>query len=471
MDDKQPVTAVDVVDAEVMDDTDPVVADKARYTGVVISIHGGFGYIGRVKRGYETIATNGDVFVPHEFPVGTVVEFDELNSDPKRPGKFRTEEVTVVDEAVVLASAGNRAALIRQISERSTYHVTAKRIDPDKAAKAADNEPFGDMAGRIVGNEVSPEAVAMIAEHTLVGMFSSLASHGVSYSVNGDVDVAAEQARIDQAKAKYVQLGMAGQAESLQEEYRKLAGIRQAFAVMRTNNILTIESVIPIKYLADLLVAAPVWFVNSRQTLSDQTQEDDPQADHAVKFFCGQIPNRNFAWLYQIYNRRTRPFSQFAGRDIMPLGVVEILEQAKRSFDYLVIATPYHDIASREWSDPEWLRNIDPFLIGFMQDMPYMFLLGRWSGTGLFPLVLDMVADTIDHLRLNHSKLRNFHSNSYWVRGEVKRSAGENYLGGRLEHDVRGNNILEPFALETVKAFDEGRLFEFLRGEELPVKA
>ena len=104
-------------------------------------------------------------------------------------------------------------------------------------------------------------------------------------------------------------------------------------------------------------------------------------------------------------------------------------------------------------------------MFGFVKDLPFMFLLGRWSGTGLFPLLCDMIADTIDHLRLNHKKLKNFPSGAFWYKGlDSYQEEDGILLGGSNNHG--GNNVLVPFALEVIKAFEEGRLFEFLRGEE-----
>ena len=45
-----------------------------------------------------------------------------------------------------------------------------------------------------------------------------------------------------------------------------------------------------------------------------------------------------------------------------------------------------------------------------------MFFLGRWSGTGLFPLVVDMIADTMDHIRKNKDLLINIKGAGYWHR-------------------------------------------------------
>jgi hypothetical protein len=120
--------------------------------------------------------------------------------------------------------------------------------------------------------------------------------------------------------------------------------------------------------------------------------------------------------------------------------------------------TPYHDVASREWSDPNWLRNIDPVMVGFIKGLPYMFVLGRWSGTGIFPLLLDCIADTASHLKLNKHLLKNFLFNSYWYKG----------MAGEYENILSENNNdngLEKFADRLLLSYEKGLLFPFLRGE------
>lgn len=61
----------------------------------------------------------------------------------------------------------------------------------------------------------------------------------------------------------------------------------------------------------------------------------------------------------------------------MPLPIVELVGKVKDFFDYLVIATPYHDLASEQWRDTSWKRSIDPFLFGFLKQRPeLMFFSG-----------------------------------------------------------------------------------------------
>ena len=448
------------VEVEVFDPHDPVLPrGRVVFTGEVVESLEGYSFIGKVKRGYETINTNGDVFVPKKIKVGQLVEFDELKDDPERAGKFRTDSVRLISRGFLVKS--KRVQALQRLTERSTYHFGAKQIDPDKVRKAMENLPFAEKLLGIIKEEEEqegvekqePKDVAELAKEFLMGQFATLKSLGVSYSVTGEVDEAQEKAKLDEAVGTFEKSGFTGQTEAVKKEFQTFTGVRNIFNLMHQNGILSLQSVIPLKYLPDLLVAAPVWYVDSKQSIEDRRNEDDPFPDHVVNFFSDAVGTKEFAWLYQMFNRRTRSLSSFDSREIIPLNLMPIIEQAKHVFDYVVICTPYHDICSKEWANPEWLRNLDPFLFGFSKDLPYMFLLGRWSGTGLFPLLCDMVADTMDFIRLNINKLENFSRNAYWYKGEARDGT---YLGDSLIN----------FAKKVLKAYDENWLFPFLRGEK-----
>jgi len=196
--------------------------------------------------------------------------------------------------------------------------------------------------------------------------------------------------------------------------------------------------------------------------LEDLTEENDPRPDETIKFFSDHVGSTEWAWFFQIYNRRTRPFYKFSGKDIMPPNILMIMKEAKQIFDYICIMTPYHDQASREWSDPNWLRNIDPIMVGFIQGMDQMFVLGRWSGTGVFPLLLDCIADTKNHLTLNKHLLKYFPNDSWWYKGMRENPAGTRSI---LAQNNTSDNGLTAFADRLLSAYDNGLLFPFLRGE------
>lgn len=431
-----------------------------KYQGTVVSSHKGFSYIGGVRRGSETINTNGDVFVPQELLPGEIVEFDSLATDEKRskPGenKFRTELAIVISSEHVPNVIGSSAAdiVLYTSRQRGAYHYNAKEVDPEKVQKAAENEPFIEMMGlarEYMKREKQERDIVQIAENFLKNTFTSLSTMDVSYSIKGDVETDKEKKSIETIAEEYKKAGLYAQKTSILDEYRYFSGIRDVFIMMEKEGLLHMDAVIPIYHLPDLLVTAPVWYVDCKG--------QSPGFDYSDKIiiqFCNEVGTAEFATLFQIYNRNQRITGRFdSRRDIVPVPIMKILEKARQIFDFTVIATPYHDLASDEWKTT-WTRNIDPFLFGFVKGLPYMFLLGRWSGTGLFPLMCEMVADTIEHLRQNHKALENIapgnNNTVYFYASE------RGYVG------IKGEQLSE-FAQNVVKAFDEGRLFAFLRGE------
>jgi hypothetical protein len=298
-----------------------------------------------------------------------------------------------------------------------------------------------------------------LAENFLRGSFAGLESYGFSFKIDERTDLNAEDEILQEAFDSFKGMGLDGQVGSLREEYTKFLGIRGTLQLMQREGILQLDAIIPLRNLPDLLVACPVWFFAGKSGVIDQLAPNGSiSITHMHTFFCNAVGTDRFANFFQIYNRRIRGFARFSGRDIMPPRIAKFIREAQRIFDYLIIATPYHDIASREWQTP-WQRNVDPFLVGFMQGVDYMFLLGRWSGTGLFPLICDMVADTMDHLRCNKAGLRRIPGNLAWYQPE--RGAWSPSLDPKETES--SNSVLEPFADQVLAAYDAGRLFSFLR--------
>src|SRR3989344_2028 len=421
-----------------------------KYRGTVVSSHKGFSYIGGVRRGSETINTNGDVFVPQELLPGEVVEFDSMELDEKRtkPGekKFRTELAVVVSSEHVPGVIGSSPAdiVLYASRQRSAYHYNAKEIDQEKVRKAAENEPFIEMMGlarECAEEKIKERDIVTIAENFLKNTFASFSTMNVSYSIKGNVKTDDEKKSIQAIAEEYEKAGLYAQKTSILQEYEYFSGVRDVFTLMEKEELLHMDAVIPIRHLPDLLVMAPVWYVDKKNLISSSL---------FIQYFCDEVGTKEFANLFQLYNRNCRLTENFdSRRDIIPVPIMKILEKAREIFDFTVIATPYHDLASEEWKTT-WTRNIDPFLFGFVRGLPYMFLLGRWSGTGLFPLMCEMVADTIEHLRQNYKALE-------------KIALGDNNtiyfydIGIKTWEGITGKQLSE-FAQNVVKAFDEGRL-------------
>jgi hypothetical protein len=237
-----------------------------------------------------------------------------------------------------------------------------------------------------------------------------------------------------------------------------------------------------VRYLPELLVASPVWFIENKKG----GDFDDVRFERGViRYFCDLGVTDQFAYLFQIYNTRVRPFVEFSGRDIMPLYIVDYIKRTRQLFDYLVIATPYHDISSEEWGTFVWQRNVDPFLLGFVKQVPeLMFCLGRWSGRALFPRMGDMIADTIDHLdKAKHLLANASAGGERWYKTETRVDfetvvAGprlrpieryhvpkESYPCSKLERERwrQENHSLVKFANAVHSKFEEGQLFAWLR--------
>lgn len=436
------------------------------YTGEIISVHTGYVFIGNIRSAYAATETNGHVFCPvnpqSSFQPGELVKFSKLNPDKERAGKFRTEKIRKIQTGLAIDTPEGRMTAIANLSKTtSPYHQLKKLINDNDLSKAGENKPFIEFIQQIgwllnQNGGYNPEDINKLAESFVEKTFAMLKPLGVKCSIMGDVDKAGEEQMINETISLYQENALQGQAESLQKEYAQFLKVREAFTLMHQNGLLDYSSVIDIKHLAELTFAFPVWFVSAKEGLPDLARVEDPSPDHAISFFSDCIGSREYAWFYQLYNRRTRPLSQFKGKDIMPPSIVRVMKQAKEIFDYVAIMTPYHDVASKEWSDPNWLRNIDPIMVGFLRGLPHMFVLGRWSGTGIFPMLLDCIADTANHITINKHLLKNFMYNSYWYKG---------LTNGMLSTDNDGESVLNKYAGKLLLAYERGILFSFLRGE------
>ena len=214
--------------------------------------------------------------------------------------------------------------------------------------------------------------------------------------------------------------------------------------------------------MPDFFSAVPVWyFWTSREDTEQSTQDwknSDPNVHPTIQYFCEMFPNENWADVFQMFNRRIRTLGQYKG-DIIPPSVLRRIREAVTMFDHVAIMTPYHDVAGRDWEDIKWLRSIDPYVVGFKKGIPYFFILARFSDSGTFPLFNELVGDTINFLKNNREKLLGFNqcNNPYWF---VPNSDSHTYPGQDL------GNHLQGVTDTLIQKFEEGKLFDWLRGEE-----
>ena len=304
-------------------------------------------------------------------------------------------------------------------------HGRAKHIAPEMVAKALDNEPFEDYTRmdyawkRMCDEKGEAKERFNQSYRKAVENFLRRTYHSLTFipEISFDIEKISEvdeRKAIEAARKSLNDAYVMGQGYALEEAYTGLCALRTVFANSGRHEYFSIETVISSRYVPELLVIAPVWFIASKRGNTNR---------ELGEYFCDLCATDQFAYLFQMYNRDSRLFDQFEGRDIMPLPISELVGKVKNLFDFLVIATPYHDIVSSEWGDAHWTRNIDPFLFGFLRQVPeVMFFLGRWSGTGLFPLIGDMIADTIGHIKKNKGLLVNFTGEYIWYRQDANRN-------------------------------------------------
>lgn len=227
----------------------------------------------------------------------------------------------------------------------------------------------------------------------------------------------------------------------------------------KDRSIYDIPTVLPASNMAEILLAMPIWFL-----CGDGVGEysDKSCCTKALKLICDLSSSREFAWLYQIYNKVDRNFIDFEGPDFIPSDYLELQQELKNVTDLQVIATPYRYIANKERQDPKWLEKEksayafynDPVAFGVHKDLPYITIFRRWSHNGIFPLLPDMMATTIDHLVKNKRLLSNIPTN-VWYRGNSKNFSSNVDCLFRLED-------IEVFINTLIKSFEEKNVFKFL---------
>jgi hypothetical protein len=200
--------------------------------------------------------------------------------------------------------------------------------------------------------------------------------------------------------------------------------------------------------------------------------ENDPDIHSTTRYFCDLFPSQNWSNLFQLFNRRARNLSHYKG-DVIPPNVSRRIREAVQLFDYVVIMTPYHDVAGQDWQDAAWIRSIDPYVVGFKKGVPFFFILARFSDSGTFPIFTEMVADTVKYLRNNIHKLQGFNvaTNPYWHNAKVPGSPnppGRSYDGLiAADKPARLGHYLISVVHQALKAFDAGQLSNWMHGKPI----
>ena len=454
---------------------------------------------------------------PVSLEKGLVLSFEVRANPTKGDGHWRTHNASEVLVGQLMPATGGLIPGFHTVpgANELVVHVGAMNLDahrkvvPDEdVALVVSNRPLAGIPGDGDGIEIPIDEGQVLAgmERYMFGLFPQLHSVGITFEVVG-FDEDAQDALIAEHIELLRGMDMAGQAASLDSLYRQFKATRQtlvwiierglfstgtpmspviltsiiemvqsrkspeekvqgAEAVQATvdwmleRNLLRANTALPMKVLPDLFAACPVWFLAAGEEEMGagraQVNSDDPRIQPATKFFCGQFPKSTPWWdTYQMFNRRMRPIETYEG-DQIPMHVLRLIPQAREVFDYVVIATPYHDIAGRDWKDLSWVRSLDPYLIGFKKGLPFFFVLARWTDGGIFPGHIELVADTLNFLREKKDSLTGFNSVSqpYWGQPGNPGACAQR-LGDRLVKNV--DDLLRAAAM--------GHLFEWLRGE------
>lgn len=442
-------------------DVKTVITNKGRPHGFI-----GLASITNEDQSPHGLGTTQDVFVHQddcgsELHQGLRVTF-EVSPDQHRGGDaLRAVDVMelVVGELVLVGEdfSGSRALT----DPRSLYvpptpaqRGLMKPIAPEAVEQVLKNMPMPLVPRTRSENTESAAEITRRLMRRLFPQFAAINEGGVDMA-DESFDNVIRQA-IDDHKA----FGMQDQATHMLKQAGTYKGLR---TLLRSEeDLLKPEMLIPIQYLPDLFMAVPVWYFWGDENIQRQAAglktAGDPEVHPNLKHMCGLVPTDRWADTFLMYNRRMRTLNEYQG-DLIPPRIIARMRKMANMFDYMVIMTPYHDVAGRDWQNVQWLRGLDPYVVGFIKNIPLMFVVGRFSDSGIFPLYSELMADTIAFLRLNIEKLRGFNvDRPYWYR--------QHNPGDYTESGYRLGDHLVEHTKRLLSAFDAGNLFDWLRGED-----
>lgn len=457
-----------------------------RYTGRITAPHSGehYAFIGLSTVKHSDGSSHGlntkqDIFVHQDDCDSMLIKNLEVSfvvmPDSERGGNAlrAVDVIEIIMGELVLVGAENAQSTAlsdpRQLYVPPTpaQQARMKPIDPEAVNAVLTNQPMPRMP-----RDRSPIDAIEGSRELIARLFPQFAA--MRDESDGDLADEGFDTIIREAVEDHKSLGMTTQAEHMLRQANVYKGLR---TVLRNEeDLLTPETIIPIQYLPDLFMAVPVWYFWANDDLKNQVdalnQSADPFVHQKLRTICDMIPNQRWIDTFLMFNRRMRTLADYEG-DIIPPKIIARMRKMAPLFDHLVIMTPYHDVAGGDWNNIDWLRSIDPYVVGFLKDIPLMFVVGRFSDSGVFPLHSELLADTISFLRQNIQQLQGFNavSNPYWYRSEGRRpyegrSAGSSGRQPATSHCVEnlGNHLIH-HTEELLAAFYEGNLFDWLRGE------
>ncbi len=473
-------------DKRAVPDEVPVVDFSVKYIGEISSVPGGDGYgfininsVIKEDGSSHNLPTSDNIFI-HQgecappIKVGIRVLFSITEDQKRGAGKFRAISAVEFVEAELLPASGavipgleapavrdNLQAAVGFSRQRIPLHANVKQVPEATVNKVEENAP---MANIRPGGQPTPEQQRELLAAFLLLAFPMMSHFGANFDAMNADDAALDEL-VQQSKDDMRTLGMTEQIPVLEKQAVDFKNVRDALRMIFEEGLVRTDTIIPIHNLPDLFMAVPVWYYwvepSGHSEIDGQWRSNDPKPHEVTHWFCNLFPNSNWVDTFQMFNRRMRTLKMFIG-DIIPPHVSRRMRKAVTLFDYVVIMTPYHDVAGKDWQDLNWIRMIDPYVIGFKKGVPYFFVLGRFSDTGLFPLLHEMVGDTVEFLKANKEKLHGFNNadSPYWLQP-----------GSPLEHcfysrgGIKLGDHLVKHTDRLLQAFSAGNLFDWLRGE------
>ncbi|MCR4280194.1 MAG: hypothetical protein NUV82_02070, partial [Candidatus Komeilibacteria bacterium] len=140
-DDSDEATVVEVEEISTKERSVPVyeILSPSKYVGKVVDVHGGYCFIGNVRRGFESINTGGDVFCPFaDLKRGDMVEFENIQPNPEKAGQYKTVgHVQVIGTFDLMKVAkSDLVKTIAKMTEPTEAHVNRKYVDPELVKQA-----------------------------------------------------------------------------------------------------------------------------------------------------------------------------------------------------------------------------------------------------------------------------------------------------------------------------------------------
>jgi hypothetical protein len=456
-----------------------------------------------------------DIFVhrddcdPGIFVTDSLVTFEVIIDEARSvTGARRAKTVKAFVEVLPAIAKTTETMLgVAPSPTRLPAHVKMKEIPPEAVAAANRNKPLEGAPRNeqpVVAASDDPTVIVRGLSAYLEHEFPAMHNLGLNFNVVG-YDATTEKALVDDAIAACQEMGMEAQGKATVDEYGRFKATRDMLAQMAENKmfsagssftpsllkgtLLYLKSIqsperkqriaqglrgmyeymaerglmptatfLPLHYLPEMFAAAPVTFV----AFEDQDMRLAQQALQEARIptitsrLCNLFPNNSrWACLVQLFNHSPRPLQTFRG-DVIPPSIVRLITRAKAVFDNVLILTPYLDIAGDSWRGNEWQRAIDPFVVGISAGSPVFCVLGRFSNSPDFPLLSEMIADTMAFVAANKQHLKSMNArNITWYRPEGTKGIP---WGEELGH------FLFELLSDMEGAYAEGRLFDWMRG-------